>query len=316
MSASMADSSASVWGTKWPTVLTLLLDERQGDHRAGHAGGLADPARRQLPSARSGGANARAIPCPSTGEKLPLVTSPTAVPVGEARRRRSGAAGGPRWPGRPAGGPRRLAFSRSRAARPRNPSGFDHDTTQPRPACSGVIPGPSSWPCRGRAASRRSVSRAPSPAGCTPVASTASQNEAATSAGHGALDPVLAGVAGAGGHAGLASPGELGHPEAAHARPPRETTGQALPGGRSLDGDDGPFGGDVRAAQGAADPGGVRGVRHDVEALVVHPPHDDVVEHRPVGVVEQVGVLGPAGADLAQVVGQGRLQQVPGPAGR
>ena len=40
------------------------------------------------------------------------------------------------------------------------------------------------------------------------------------------------------------------------------------------------------------------------------PPHDDVVEHRAVGVVEQVGVLGPPGADLAEIVGQRLLQPV------
>ena len=41
------------------------------------------------------------------------------------------------------------------------------------------------------------------------------------------------------------------------------------------------------------------------------PPDDDVVEHRAV-VVEEVGVLGSAGGDLAQVVGEGPLQPVEG----
>ena len=62
----------------------------------------------------------------------------------------------------------------------------------------------------------------------------------------------------------------------------------------------------------ARDPVGVRRVGHHVEALVVDPPHDDVVEHRRVGLVEQVGVLGPARADLAEVVGQRPLQPVDG----
>ncbi len=39
----------------------------------------------------------------------------------------------------------------------------------------------------------------------------------------------------------------------------------------------------------------------------MHPPHDDVVEHRRV-VVEEVRVLGPPDADLAEVIGQRRLQ--------
>ena len=39
--------------------------------------------------------------------------------------------------------------SASSASRPRN-VGFVHETTHPRPACSGVMPGPSSWPCSGQ----------------------------------------------------------------------------------------------------------------------------------------------------------------------
>ena len=54
-------------------------------------------------------------------------------------------------------------------------------------------------------------------------------------------------------------------------------------------------GGDVLAADRGHDPLGVGRVRHHVEHLVVEPPHDDVVEHRRVGLVEQVRVLRPAG---------------------
>ena len=82
------------------------------------------------------------------------------------RRRRAGA-GAPRPP-RPADrrrGP--SAFSSSRAARPMK-SPLAQPTTQPSSACSGVMPGPSSCPCRGSPASRRRVSRAPSPAGSDP----------------------------------------------------------------------------------------------------------------------------------------------------
>jgi hypothetical protein len=74
-----------------------------------------------------------------------------------------------------------------------------------------------------------------------------------------------------------------------------------------LDRDHGAGVGDVSTADGAAHTIGVRGVGHDVERVVVHPPHNDVVEHRRV-VVEQVRVLGSPDADLAEVVGERRLQ--------
>ena len=96
--------------------------------------------------------------------------------------------------------------------------------------------------------------------------------------------------------------------------------GEPLPGVGALDGEDGPLGGDVggrhvgRARGGGllgqccGDPRRVRRVRHDVEGLLVEPPHDDVVEHRGIGRVEQVGVLGPAGSDPTEVVGEGPLE--------
>src|SRR5207237_1419456 len=56
------------------------------------------------------------------------------------------------------------SFSAARAARPRK-SSLSQPTTHPSPACNGVMPGPSSWPCSGRPDSRRNVSRAPNPAG-------------------------------------------------------------------------------------------------------------------------------------------------------
>ena len=57
--------------------------------------------------------------------------------------------------------------------------------------------------------------------------------------------------------------------------------------------------------------GRVRGVGHDVEALLVDPPHDDVVDDEAV-LVEQVGVLGPTGVDPPQVVAQRSLQVLEG----
>ena len=70
------------------------------------------------------------------------------------------------------------AFSASSASLPMN--SVSNATTQPRPACNGVMSGPSSWPCSGRPASRRSVSRAPSPAGVAPASATACHNMAAS----------------------------------------------------------------------------------------------------------------------------------------
>ena len=107
--------------------------------------------------------SARAIPRSSTGEKFPLVTSPAAAP---SESTSSPAAAGAASPtSRPCSRRRTpAARSASSARRPRN-GPLSQPTTQRRPACSGVIPGPSSWPCSGSPASRRRVSRAPSPAG-------------------------------------------------------------------------------------------------------------------------------------------------------
>ena len=49
--------------------------------------------------------------------------------------------------------------------------------------------------------------------------------------------------------------------------------------------------------------------------LIVEPPHDDVVENRGVVGVEQVGVLGSAGRDPAEIVGEGPLAAWPAPIG-
>jgi hypothetical protein len=58
------------------------------------------------------------------------------------------------------------------------------------------------------------------------------------------------------------------------------------------------------------DPPGVRCIGHHIEHVVGQPPHDDVVDDRSVGVVEQVRVLGPPRADPAEVVRQGGLEAV------
>ena len=97
--------------------------------------------------------------------------------------------------------------------------------------------------------------------------------------GDGALDAVLAGVAGAGDDA-RSTPRQSNR--ATRKRPTAAASGatRARPSRAcgSLHGDDGPVRGHVVAADGAAHPGGVGGVGHHVEALVVDPPDDDVVE--------------------------------------
>ena len=115
------------------------------------------------------------------GEKFPLVTVPTGTPsASTVAPSRGGWRPSATRPLSSRRGP--SARSRSSAARPRK-SPLSHPTTQPRAAWRGVIPSPSSWPWRGRPASSLRVSRAPSPAGRTPVPSTASQNWGATAAG-------------------------------------------------------------------------------------------------------------------------------------
>ncbi len=175
-----------------------------------------------------------------------------------------------------------------------------------------MIPSPSSWPWSGRPASRRRVSRAPSPAGAAPAPSTASKNGPAASPWHRALDAVLAGVAGPRGQAVGALPRRRGRPGSGRRRPPRAPPWPAR--WRAA----GPWTATTalepvtsRPPTAAKAGAGVRGVGHDVEPLLGHPPHDEVVDDRTV-VVEQVRVLGPAGPDPAQVVGEGRLQPVEG----
>ena len=99
----------------------------------------------------------------------------------------------------------------------------------------------------------------------------------------------------------------------------RRQRGQATAGLRALHGQQRPLLGDVlhvdrrraggRRLQGGQGRGGVGGVGDHEELLLPHPPHDQVVDHRGV-VVEQVGVLRPARADPAEVVGQKALEGV------
>src|SRR5205085_146915 len=109
---------------------------------------------------------------------------------------------------------------------------------------------------------------------------------------------VLAGVPGACGGASDAAPLELGHGEVCDVGSGGRDLAHPLAGPRPLHGDHGPLAGDIGAADDVDHPLGVGGVGHDVEPLLAAPPHDQVVDHRAIGVVEQVGVLGPTRPDL------------------
>ena len=161
------------------------------------------------------------MPCPSTGEKLPLVTSPTAARrPGRRRPLRGGWRPSVARPARRRVEPGGLLPLQSGPALEALRLGPRHDPTEP-----GLQRGDARARARGRAAAGPlRGGGCPGPrarrAG-RPAPSTASQNDGATSAGHRALDAVLAGVAGAGGHAGVPAPREAGHPEAADRRRPR-----------------------------------------------------------------------------------------------
>ena len=93
------------------------------------------------------------------------------------------------------------------------------------------------------------------------------------------------------------------------------------PGVGALEGQERPFLGEIvdrPRPERLDDPFGVRGVGHDVEALVVDPPDDDVVEHRCVVLIEQVGVLGPPGPILPRSLVNARCRRssASGPAKR
>ena len=172
------------------------------------------------------------------------------------------------------------------------------------------MPGPSSWPWSGRAASSRSVSLAPSPAGATPALEQGVPEALGDPGRDGALDAVLARVTGTGRPAGDAGPVEGAHAEPGNGGGVRGDGGQAPAGVGALDGDDGSALGGVRPPDGRHHPFGVGRVGHHVEDLVVHPPDDDVVHHRGVVLVEKVGVLGPPGPDAPEVVGQRDLEPI------
>ena len=75
--------------------------------------------------------------------------------------------------------------------------------------------------------------------------------------------------------------------------------------------------GHVASRQGGGHAFSVRGVGHDVEFVVAHPPDDDVVDDEAV-VVQEVRVLRAPGCDLVEVVGEGvcRSSNMSGPSQR
>ena len=157
------------------------------------------------------------------------------------------------------------------------------------------------------------MSRAPSPAGTMPALDDRRPEVGGGVGRHGDLDAALARVAGAGDDARHAVPVTRAT-GTARRRPPRGTPSPAARAAvGSLHGEHGPL---VRRLARRRSPSRTRSV-FDAFGITSNtspsrrrvPPHDDVVEHRAVGVVEQVGVLRPAGGDLAEVVGQRPLQR-------
>ena len=177
------------------------------------------------------------MPRSSTGEKLPLVTSPTAPPVD-----RDGVAGAWDLAALGAAGRGAGAGRRARARHERRPARGSRPcpsrTTQPRPAWSGVMPGPSSWPCSGArlpAGGCRGRRGRRADAG---VEERAASSAPARRRGHVELDAVLAGVAGAGDVARRSPSKATGAPRTAERRPHRRVQrAERLAGCGTLDRD-------------------------------------------------------------------------------
>ncbi len=131
------------------------------------------------------------------------------------------------------------------------------------------------------------------------------------------LDPVLAGVTGSGDDE-ISDPT---HREARNLRRLPVDAGQQLPRVGTLHGEHRTGACDVGEADRAVgvrdafvERGehlvGVGRVGHDEEAVGVDPPHDDVVDHVGIVGIEEVGVLGASGFDLAEIVREQPLQQL------
>ena len=275
------------------------------------------------PVATSGGRNASAIPCPSIGEKLPLVTSPTVVAAARA----------PRSPRAGSGG-RRCTRPRRRRAHAAVVLGLERGAAAEVALVEAHHPAEPGLQRRDPRAELVAVERQPGlepqrvagaePGGRDPgVEQRAASTRGRGVGGHVELDAVLAGVAGAGDPA-RASPRERrpapprsAPPRRARARPPASSARASGPCTAST----------TRVAvtsstvalapavehRGLAERvderRGVRRVGHHEEVARRDPPHDDVVDDVRVVGVEQVRVLRPPGRDAVEVVGERPLQR-------
>ena len=199
-----------------------------------------------------------------------------------------------------------------RAARPRN-VGLSQPTTQPSPACSGVMPGPSSWPCRGKAGLEAQGVAGPE----------AGRLDAGAEQGR----PQGVGGVGRARHTRRRPRRCSRCPRPRRARPPTRTGTTPKRGTAAASGATvasrvrawGPCTAMMHAGRvvssppmASSHPVGVRGVGHHVEHLVGQPPDDDVVDHRAVGSSRRWVYWARPGPDPAQVVGQCGLQPIEG----
>ncbi len=234
---------------------------------------------RPAPSGVSGGANPRATPWPSTGEKLPLVTSPTTLPsMLIAHPARAGRRPSVSMPTR-----RRAIAALTLGERCVTPDeGRLVPGDHPAEACLERRDTGTEFV----AVQRQGTLESQRVAGAEARRWDPGVGERPPQLGgrldrHGDLDAVLAGVAGAGDGAGHALPVERCHPEPTDRTCGGKRRGHQRLGVGALHGDDRTLGRGVRSPDGGTHAVGVRGVRHDVERIGVvgAPPHDDVVDH-------------------------------------
>ncbi len=126
------------------------------------------------------------------------------------------------------------------------------------------------------------------------------------------LDACFARVAGAGNHARRALPAQLADLEASDCSGLGEDGRQLQFGLRSLHRQHGAIVRCLLSPDRGADTIGVGCIGHDVEHFGVDPPHDDVVEHGGIDLVEQMRVLGTPRRDLVEVIGERELQPLVG----
>ena len=255
------------------------------------------------------------MPRSRTGEKLPLVTKPTSSPAIEQRSWARGTATRrgeqPAQPAPRPGGALRLESG------PAKESGLlPQATTQPRPAWSGRDPRAELVAVKRQPGLEPQGVAGAEPRRHRPRGDDGAEELARRLGRHGALDAVLAGVAGAGDDAdGATRRSKRATPKCATAAASGATLATDGAGRGSLDGDDRPVSRRVVAADRVAHRGGVRGVGHDVEGLFVEPPDDESSTTEPDSSSRCVYWARP-GRDLPEVVREGRLQVLEGAGAR